>query len=76
MGESDDKLNKVILSKGDIFDRVVRFIKEVGFPMAVCIAMFCYFWTVGRATNDYLSRGTSIMERAISVIERIEKKLP
>ena len=75
MAESDPANSKVIL-KGDIFDRCVRFIKEVGFPMAVAIAMFAYFWMVGRATNDYLARGTTIMDRAISVIERLEKKLP
>lgn len=63
-------------SKSDYLDRLTKFIKEVGFPMAVAIAMFCYFWFVGKATNDYLSRGTTIMDRAISVIERMEKKLP
>ena len=75
MGESDDKLAKVI-SRADLFDRGTRFIKEVGFPMACAIMMFAYFWFVGRATNDFLARGTTIMERAISVIERMEKKLP
>jgi len=75
MGDSD-VLGQKPKVNGDLFDRAVRFIKEVGFPMAVAIAMFAYFWMVGRATNDYLSRGTHIMDRAISVIERMEKKLP
>lgn len=61
--------------KMDMFDRATRFIKDVGFPMTVAIAMFVYFWHVGRATNDYMARGTAIMERAVSVIEKLEKKI-
>lgn len=76
MAESDPANTKVVVSRADLFDRVTKFIRDVGFPMAVAIAMFAYFWNVGRATNDYLSRGTAIMERAIAVIERLEKKLP
>lgn len=73
---SDPANTKVAVGKGDMFDRVTRFIKDVGFPMAIAIAMFAYFWWVGRATNDYMARGTSIMDRAINILERLEKKLP
>lgn len=76
MAESDAANTKVTNGKGDVFDRLTRFIRDVGFPIAVAIGMFVYFWQVGRATNDYLAKGTAIMDRAISVIERMEKKLP
>jgi hypothetical protein len=63
-------------SKGDIFDRVTRFIREVGFPIAVAVAVMAYVWIVGIKTNEYMARGTAIMERTVNVLERMEKKLP
>jgi len=75
MGESDATLTKVS-GKGDILDRAIRAIRDVGFPMAVTLILLAYMWFVGRSTNDYMARGTSIMERAVNIIEKLEKKLP
>lgn len=73
MSDSDTMTKGV--GRGDMFDRITKFIRDVGFPMAVAIAMFAYFWVVGRATNEYMARGTAIMERAVGVIEKLEKKI-
>ena len=80
MAESDPANTKVETKRAggmwDIYNMITRFIKEVGFPMAVAIAMFAYFWMIGRATNDHLAAGAKIMERTVNVLERMEKKLP
>jgi len=76
MGESDDKLTKVSNGKGDMFDRVIKAIKEVGVPTVALAAFIAYFWFVGVKTNEHLSQGTKVIERAVSVLERLEKKLP
>lgn len=62
--------------KGDWLDRASRFIKDVGFPIAVAVALMAYMWFVGAKTNEHLAKGSDIMERAIKIIERVEKKLP
>ena len=60
----------------DTLDRMTRFIKDVGFPVAVATALICYLWFVGSKTNEHLAKGSAIMERAVDVIERLERKLP
>ncbi len=60
---------------GDIFDRVTRFIKEVGFPIAVAAVFLAYMWFVGIKTNEHLAKGSEIQLRSIQVLERLEKKL-
>ena len=62
--------------QGDLFDRLVKFIREVGFPIAVATALIAYMWFVGSKTNDHLSKGAAIMDRAVNVIERLERKIP
>jgi len=59
----------------DIFDRVVRFISQVGFPIAVAGALIAYLWFIGAETNKHLARGSEVMNRAINVLERFERKL-
>jgi hypothetical protein len=59
-----------------VLDRITRFIKDVGFPIAVAAAVMAYVWIVGMRTNEYMARGTAIMERTVNVLERMEKKLP
>ena len=76
---SSDTLQKVSTDRryqGDIFDRLVKFIREVGFPIAVATALIAYLWFVGSKTNEHLAKGSGIMDRAINVIERLERKLP
>lgn len=43
MGESDDKLAKVTVGKGDPFDRALRAIQTVGFPIVVA-AFLLWEW--------------------------------
>lgn len=74
MGESD--VLKVASGKGDYLDRLTRFIKEVGFPIAVATTFIVYVWTVGLRTNEYMAKGTAIMERTVGVLERLERKIP
>lgn len=58
----------------DTFERITRFIKDVGFPVAVATALICYMWFVGSKTNEHLAKGAGIMDRAINVLERLERK--
>jgi len=76
MADSDPANTRQVVAKGDTLDRVTRFIKDVGFPIAVAVAVMAYVWTVGMKTNEYMARGTAIMERTVNVLERMEKKLP
>ncbi len=62
--------------QGDLFDRLVKFIREVGFPIAVATALIAYMWFIGSKTNDHLSKGSAIMERTVNVLERMERRLP
>lgn len=62
-------------AQSDLFDRVTRFIKEVGFPIAVATALIAYLWFVGSKTNEHLAKGAEIMSRAINVLERLERKV-
>lgn len=73
MGDSDTFSKP---GKGDVFDRITRFIKDVGFPVAVAAALMAYMWFIGAKTNEHLAKGSDIMERAVRIIERLEKKLP
>ena len=74
MAESDTIRNGN--GRGDYLDRLTKFIKEVGFPVAVATAFIVYIWIVGMRTNDYMAKGTAIMERAIGALERLERKIP
>ena len=80
MAESDPNNTKVETKRvggmWDVYNMTTRFIKEVGFPVAVATAFIVYIWMVGLKTNDFLSKGTTIMERSINVLERLERKLP
>ena len=60
----------------DFLERASRFIKEVGFPIAVATACFAYMWFVGVKANEHMSRGNQIHERSINVLEKLERKLP
>lgn len=60
----------------DMFERAQRFIKEVGFPIAVATACFAYMWFVGIKANEHMTRGNQIVERALNVLERLERKMP
>lgn len=53
-----------------------EFISKVGVPTAALAAFIAYFWFVGVKTNEHIAQGQKIMERAVTVIERLEKKLP
>ena len=59
----------------DTLERITRFIKDVGFPVAVATALICYLWFIGNKTNEHLSKGAGIMDRAINVLERLERKV-
>jgi len=63
-------------SRGDLFDRVTRFIKEVGFPIAVAAALIAYMFFIGSKTNEHLAKGSEIMTRAVQVLEKMERRLP
>ena len=80
MAESDPANTKVETKRAggmwDIYNMVTRFIKEVGFPIAVASAFIVYIWVVGLRTNEYMTRGTQIMERTVNVLEKMEKKMP
>lgn len=57
------------------FDRASKFIKEVGFPVAVAVGLLAYVWFVGVKTNEAIVRSDETMRRVISLIERMEPKL-
>ena len=59
----------------DVFDKVTRFIKEVGFPIAVAAVLIAYMWFIGSKTNEHLSKGSEIMIRAVNVLEKLERKV-
>jgi hypothetical protein len=79
MPESDPQNPKVETKRTggmwDAYNMLTRFIKEVGFPIAVATAFIVYIWLVGLRTNEYMTRGTDIMERVVHVLEKMEKKL-
>jgi hypothetical protein len=60
----------------DLFERFTRFVKEVGFPIAVATACFAYMWFVGVKSNEHMARGQALFERALTVLERLERKIP
>lgn len=62
-------------SPPDTLERITRFIKDVGFPVAVATALICYLWFIGSKTNEHLAKGSGIMDRAINVLERLERKV-
>lgn len=53
--------------KGDWFDRVVRAIKDLGFPIVVCGVLLFHQYSTGEQLKQ-------IMARAVAVLERLEKK--
>lgn len=73
---SSDPSLRIPGQKPDLLDRLVRAIRDVGFPIVVAVSLIAYLWFVGTHTNDHLAKGAEIMKRAVEVLERLERRLP
>lgn len=65
MGESDTlpRANGGGQRNGDVFDKITRFIANVGVPTALLVAMFAYHWYVGQKLVGFLERLAPVLEK-------------
>lgn len=71
MGESDDKVPKIIYAKSDgWFERGLKAIKEVGFPIVVCAFLF---WDRATVMKDFQATINGLTSAILELKNAVKK---